>query len=1034
MVTKRWFVILFQAVFVVIFAMGMLFPTGVVVNAEDVPPEETTETTEEETPPEETVPETEPEATQETPDPEVPEEEAAEPTEEVVEGEPEVLEPTEEPELVEELLPEVEPTEDPLLIPLVPLATGPQDSEEDEELDTPAEVLAALPEESELVVLDENGEPLPLVAVEAAEVVVTGDPMWCAGTDVPGSASCITYTTIEAAVSHAQSAGNAECTIYVADDYSSSSYSTIVIDESSFVDSDFNMFLLGGYDLTSGSATYGTVVGQTSVHQNFYVDDITGSLTLANFIITEFNSSSSTVYIEDSEDVTIDNFNINNKGSGHGILVDDSHRITVSNSTITEKSDGYGIKMTDSYKILIINTDVNEYGRDGGVYMSNVQDVVLDTMAVDSNDDHCNGSGCSLDAVAFRYSTNVKLDSVKANSQFGNGFYSYSGDGYLSLIDSVFDDNIRGYGIYIKSQDGPVYLDTVSASGNDEYGAKIQNKQGVTIEDSTFNENENTYGLDVEADTIGISGTQVDNNDVNGAYLWADQWIEILKSSFSYSGKGSGLYASTNDDYILIDGLTADGNENYGASLDAETDLILKNATINENDEEGLWAEADKGSMLLENVEANGNGWDLYSPDGYGMYLHSKDDMTLTNVTSSGNFDFGVNADTDGALTISDSEFNENGWGNWWYSWWEYDGYGAHLVSALDMTITQTTFNFNFNEGLYAEAGSGGGPSPMVLMGGGGPPPPPPPPPTIGNILLENVSADYNGYPDDSSIYGNPYSFGADLTTNGTLTIHNSTFDNNGAYGLYGSAKDGISMTYSSASGNGSDGAILETPGDIEVTCSVFNDNGSIGLAAGAYGLGSTVTLNGDKFSGNGWGDYMVWAGELIENTAYPCGGGTTGGGPAGDGGPYVPPWLAGLIPVTGGDFVSLSCTGISILQLPTGEMVVFNQPMCGYMGAIELVEPEDLPGTLPEGWEYMNGFTVSLLFGEDVIIQLPAGWTDTLAFPILEEQTGDEFHILYWDVTSSGGLGDWVDLGGVKEALKWVKTHNAVGTFLLVL
>lgn len=925
MVTKRWFVILFQAAFVVIFTMGMLFPTGLAVSAQDVPPEETTETTEEEVPPEETPPETGPEVT--------PPEEPVDPTEEpAVVEEPlpvEEIVPTEEVPLVEELLPEVLPTEDPLLIPLVPLATGPQDSEEDEELDTPAEVLAALPEESDLVVLDENGEPLPLVAIEAEEVVVTGDPMWCAGTDAPGSASCISYTTIEQAVNYAKGSGHAECTIYVAEDYSSSSYSTIEIDDSAFVDNNFNMFLLGGYDLTSGSATYGTVIGQTSVHQNFYIDDITGSLTLANFIIKEFNTSSSTVYIEDSEDVTIDNFTINNKGSGHGILVDDSHRVTISNSTVNEKWDGYGIKMTDSYKILLVNTNVNEYGEDGGVYMSNVQDVELDTMIVDSNDDHCNGSGCSKDAVYFKDGTNVKLDTVNANSQFGNGFYSQYGDGYLSLIDSVFDDNNRGSGIDIKSHDGAVYLDTVSASGNEEYGARIQNKQGVTIEDSTFNNNEGEAGLLVDAETIGISGTHVDSNDYYGANLFASDWIEILTSSFSGNKKAGGLYAQA-----------------------------------------------------------------------------------------------------EGSLSIADSEFNSNGWGNWPCHWWETDGYGAHLYSGLDMTITDTTFNFNYNEGLYAEAGSGGGSSLNTVMFVGYPPPPPP---TIGNILLDNVHANYNGYPNDSTEFGNPNSFGAALMTNGTLAVHNSSFDNNGNYGLYGYADEGITMTYSTASGNGTDGAILDSPGNIEVTCSVFNDNGDYGLWAGAYGLGSSVTLNGDKFSGNGWGDYMVWAGDLIENTAYPCGGTTPGGGPDDDGGPFVPPWLGGLIPVTGGDFVALSCEGISILQLPTGEMVIFNQAMCGYLGAMELVAPSDLPGPLPEEWKFRDGFTVTVIFGEEVINQLPAGWTDTLVFPISEEKAGEEFHILFWDITANGGLGDWLDLGGVKEALKWVKTHNTVGTFLLV-
>jgi len=152
MVTKSKLVILFQTVFVVIFALGMLFPAGMVVSAEDLPP---TETAVEETPPEEPPPETE---TVVTPPEEVvvpaAEEPAAEPVVEppAVEEVPPVVDPA--------LVPEILPTEEPLLVPAVlPAATEGESSEE--ELDTPAEVLDALPVEAELVVLGETARNFP---------------------------------------------------------------------------------------------------------------------------------------------------------------------------------------------------------------------------------------------------------------------------------------------------------------------------------------------------------------------------------------------------------------------------------------------------------------------------------------------------------------------------------------------------------------------------------------------------------------------------------------------------------------------------------------------------------------------------------------------------------------------------------------------------------------------------------------------------------------------------------------------------------
>jgi hypothetical protein len=49
---------------------------------------------------------------------------------------------------------------------------------EEESLTLP-EVLDAAPEGTEVVVLDESNEPLPLVTEEAAEAILTGDPVWC---------------------------------------------------------------------------------------------------------------------------------------------------------------------------------------------------------------------------------------------------------------------------------------------------------------------------------------------------------------------------------------------------------------------------------------------------------------------------------------------------------------------------------------------------------------------------------------------------------------------------------------------------------------------------------------------------------------------------------------------------------------------------------------------------------------------------------------------------------------------------------------
>ena len=54
----------------------------------------------------------------------------------------------------------------------------------------PDNLAAAIPEGTDVVVLDENGNALPLASTEAAEIIATGDPMWCPDGVAPGGAGC----------------------------------------------------------------------------------------------------------------------------------------------------------------------------------------------------------------------------------------------------------------------------------------------------------------------------------------------------------------------------------------------------------------------------------------------------------------------------------------------------------------------------------------------------------------------------------------------------------------------------------------------------------------------------------------------------------------------------------------------------------------------------------------------------------------------------------------------------------------------------
>src|SRR5512138_1481810 len=91
--------------------------------------------------------------------------------------------PTEVPALQEPVVTETPVVTEELAATEAPISTS-QMQEIAEEPDaaeelTMGEVLETAPEGTEVVVLDENGEALPLVSVEAAQIIQSSDPMWC---------------------------------------------------------------------------------------------------------------------------------------------------------------------------------------------------------------------------------------------------------------------------------------------------------------------------------------------------------------------------------------------------------------------------------------------------------------------------------------------------------------------------------------------------------------------------------------------------------------------------------------------------------------------------------------------------------------------------------------------------------------------------------------------------------------------------------------------------------------------------------------
>lgn len=141
------------------------------------------------------------------------------------------------------------------------------------------------------------------------------------------------------------------------------------------------------------------------------------------------------------------------------------------------------------------------------------------------------------------------------------------------------------------------------------------------------------------------------------------------------------------------------------------------------------------------------------------------------------------------------------------------------------------------------------------------------------------------------------------------------------------------------------------------------------------------------------------------------------------------------IIPVTGGQLTDLSCSSASTIQLPTGEEVVFNNVLCGFKASLVKEDAKSLPGTLPEGSDtgLVNSMTLVVSQDGKSIESFDDGTQATVKFPIPAGMEKKQFSVYRWDPTAKNGSGDWVVVpSGVADGFVSA-ISNITGTFIVI-
>jgi hypothetical protein len=843
------------------------------------------------------------------------------------------------------------------------------------EPETPVEVIEQLPEGVDLVVLDENGEPVPLISTEAEEIIALPDPSYTCSNGVERNFDSINEAIADMTTYCIGGGNQVNGSLTIA----AGTFNEVVV---------LNTAIAGFTSIVGAGSGATTVSSLTLLDQSAM--SITG-LNILNYLMLNGLGTGDLAL----EDITL--FNSSYDGIISVSQSDWDHDITLTDVIVDGDTDGsdYG---TDNSGISTLNgdevtlTNVQSYHNETGAILDGANSVLVQQTgdgisAFDNN--LVNGINVSEvyyeDQLLGQPVTPGPGVVIQDTSIDGNGDVGLVGqllyDG-ITLDNVTIDDN-GDAGLLLETT-GDVTITDSSVSGNnwdvDELYNTIYDAQDVTISDSHFDDNG-----DAE-DEIGGFGLVVDwgdyfdemSFDTEGENESGD--LTVTDSTFSnntevglvYDGEyyvtDDGWYNGDSD--VSLDGVTANSNGAENIIIFNADDVDVNDTTVNDSgqtygDGRGLNID-DVDNVTISNLTASGNAWDNI---GVGDF----DSVSITDTTTTDSYCDGIYLYDGYDVFMNHVNSNDNGWG---------DGCTGALLEDIygDITVNNSEFSGNNYAGFEMSY-------------------------TDGNHTFENVEMVNNGDPEDpDSDYGygliSEYSYG-------DFDISNSTFDENmTGIALFDAEEGTLTIEDTTMNGNEFTGLVvisgdvgagfLENNPDgpelaVNITCSSASNNG-----AGIVLLGvGDVKLDGVTYTGNDEFDLIVDNnGQYVELSGCKGSSGGTPDKPSGK-----------IVDVTGDQLVPVDCDyAWTKLIIDNGDYARF-EGFCDLNAKFTHIESTSLPGALPEGYTYAGGFG-AVIQGLDTTVIPDSGYASlSLVQPTGLE--GKSLVILYWDA----GAGKWIEV-----------------------
>ncbi|MFT3896057.1 MAG: hypothetical protein QM730_30950 [Anaerolineales bacterium] len=362
-----------------------------------------------------------------------------------------------------------------------------------------------VPENTEIVVLDENGNSLPLATEEALTIILETDPMWCPLNVLPGGAGCTTNFAsinllINNMISNTNAYDQAGVIYFTSNPGASFSLTTTSLGTADFNQlRDNNLVLQGGWNGQNG--VNATFTGQT----NFGTNSLTigtsaspwiGNITLNNFSFSGVSSTNAVTVYTTSGSILLSNVDVAQQAGNNytANLVSNSGNITVQNgstfdgdSTGGDTNRGFNAQ-TSSGSITITGTAANPItftDAEGNGNNTNYNGATLSASTVTLT--NVSAYGNDLNGIYISNANTVNLNNVTGGTDaVGNG------------TNPPGNNNSVGSGVYIQ---GPAGGANVTINGgyfaeNERYGIEIVNGNVTIISAPSYGTggNASTYG------------------------------------------------------------------------------------------------------------------------------------------------------------------------------------------------------------------------------------------------------------------------------------------------------------------------------------------------------------------------------------------------------------------------------------------------------------------------------------------------------------------------------------------------------------